>query len=191
MNLREQKKEKRREEILLAGLNLFVKKGYSAAKTSDIAKEANMSNGLLFHYFDSKEKLYEELIRIGMDSSNEWLEGNTNYPLAFFMTLTEKILDMIKENPYKAKFFILLAQALRSTATSQEIKKILGKQGERYTKTVMLIQKGQQMGEIRDGDPKALSYAFWCSVQGIVEQIAVYPKTPFPQAEWMVSILKK
>ena len=55
---RVEQKEKRRQEILNAGLDLFIQKGYSATRTAEIAKAVDMSEGLLFHYFETKEKLY-------------------------------------------------------------------------------------------------------------------------------------
>lgn len=69
MDTRKEKKERRRQEILYAALELFVTKGYAATKITDIAKSANMSRGLMFHYFESKEKLYEELIRMGLEGT--------------------------------------------------------------------------------------------------------------------------
>ena len=66
MGIREEQREKRREEILAAGLDLFIRKGYVATKISDIAAQVGMSVGLLFHYFQSKENLYEELIKYGI-----------------------------------------------------------------------------------------------------------------------------
>ena len=59
MNRKEQK-EQRRIDILYKGLELFVNKGYKATKITDIADELNISVGLLFHYFKSKEDLYYE-----------------------------------------------------------------------------------------------------------------------------------
>ena len=154
MNTRDQQKEKRREEILLAGLDLFVKKGYAATKTSDIAKAVNMSDGLLFHYFATKESLYEELIRIGTESSQAWMETDERSPLNFFTNVTNQILDMIRMNPQGAKFFVLIAQALRSSTTPERITQILASQETRYAKTVELIWKGQEAGEIRRGNPE-------------------------------------
>ena len=51
MDTRKEKKERSRQEILYAALELFVTKGYAATKITDIAKSANMSRGLMFHYF--------------------------------------------------------------------------------------------------------------------------------------------
>jgi AcrR family transcriptional regulator len=69
LETRKEQKEKRRQEILCAALELFVSRGYAATKITDIAAQANMSTGLMFHYFESKEKLYEELIRMGVEAT--------------------------------------------------------------------------------------------------------------------------
>ena len=70
MGIRQEQKEQRRQEILYAALNLFVTKGYAATTITDIAESVSMSVGLLFHYFESKEKLYEELVRMGLEGTN-------------------------------------------------------------------------------------------------------------------------
>jgi hypothetical protein len=53
-----------------------------------------------------------------------------------------------------------------------------------------LIQEGQQLGEIKEGNAQALSIALWCSIQGIAEEIAMNPNSPFPQADWIIDILR-
>ncbi len=72
MTKREEQKEKRRQDILRAGLKLFACKGYEATKINDIAEEAGMSLGLLYHYFESIEILHEELINIALAKEILW-----------------------------------------------------------------------------------------------------------------------
>lgn len=67
MATREEQREKRRLDILEAALDLFTSKGYGATRTSDIAKAVKMSDGLLFHYFASKELLYLEIVKMATD----------------------------------------------------------------------------------------------------------------------------
>ncbi|MFD0590383.1 TetR/AcrR family transcriptional regulator [Paenibacillus sp. GCM10027627] len=50
--------EEKRGRIINAALKEFALKGYAAASTNEIAKEAGISKGLLFHYFTSKKDLY-------------------------------------------------------------------------------------------------------------------------------------
>jgi len=57
------KLENKRERILLAARRLFVKQGFHSTPTSAIAREANVSNGTLFHYFNTKEELINTLFK--------------------------------------------------------------------------------------------------------------------------------
>lgn len=53
-NLEDEKQIK----ILNAALKVYVQKGYDHASTNEIVKEAGISKGLLFHYFNNKKTLY-------------------------------------------------------------------------------------------------------------------------------------
>jgi AcrR family transcriptional regulator len=59
--IRTAKAEKTRELIYSTALDLFARKGYSDTTLRDIAKEANVSLGLTYRYFESKEELLLEL----------------------------------------------------------------------------------------------------------------------------------
>lgn len=50
--------EEKRERIINAALKEFALKGYEKASTNEIVKEANISKGLLFHYFNKKKDLF-------------------------------------------------------------------------------------------------------------------------------------
>ncbi len=50
-----------REEILERCFNIFSKKGYSNVSIREIADEAGVSTGTLYHYFNNKENILEEL----------------------------------------------------------------------------------------------------------------------------------
>ena len=54
--------EDKRRKIIAAAIKEFSKKGYEKASTNEIIKEAGVSKGLLFHYFDSKKNLYLRVI---------------------------------------------------------------------------------------------------------------------------------
>ncbi|MDH5517897.1 MAG: TetR/AcrR family transcriptional regulator [Gammaproteobacteria bacterium] len=57
------RKEARPEEILDAALDLFTEKGFNATRMVDVAKQAGVSKGTLYLYFESKELLLQELVR--------------------------------------------------------------------------------------------------------------------------------
>ncbi len=51
----------RREQVLAAALKLFCEQGYAGTSTKRIAQAAGVAEGLVFHYFSSKEQLLLEL----------------------------------------------------------------------------------------------------------------------------------
>lgn len=51
-------KPEKQERILNAAIKEFAKKGYKNTSTDEIVKEANISKGALFHYFNSKKDLF-------------------------------------------------------------------------------------------------------------------------------------
>lgn len=51
------RKEARPEEILVAAMNLFGKYGYATCRMEDIAKEAGLTKGALYLYYENKEEL--------------------------------------------------------------------------------------------------------------------------------------
>lgn len=190
MNIREEQKQQRRKKILSVSLDLFIRKGFNATKMSDIAEKADMSIGLFFHYFKSKEEVYEKLVGIGLTGTQGIMEFHKENPLEFFETVANMVFTMLKENPDSAKIFVLMAQAQHNEYASKAVKKMLLKV-DNIDMSTSLIKIGQSDGTIRQGNPKALSTAFWCSIQGIAEQLALYPRTPPPEAKWIVDILRK
>ena len=96
MSTREEQKEQRRRLILMKALELFVKRGYSETKIGDIAKAANMSTGLMFHYFESKEQLYEELVKMGLHGTNTPQEMNFSSPLEYFTGFLNALFSYAK-----------------------------------------------------------------------------------------------
>ena len=53
----------RRRELLEAAVRVFARKGFHAARVGDIAEEAGVAHGLLYHYFRSKEEVLETIFR--------------------------------------------------------------------------------------------------------------------------------
>ncbi len=190
MTKREEQKILRRQQILEKGLELFVEKGYNATKISDIAKAANMSVGLMFHYFESKEKLYEELIMLGLQGTQTVMNYKNESSILIFEQATRNIFEVIHSNPLVAKMFILMERTQHNVELPKRIRD-LANEVNNIPMSVPLIEKGQRNGEIKKGNPLALSVAFWCSIQGIAETIAMHPELPCPDPEWVLDIIRK
>jgi AcrR family transcriptional regulator len=52
----------RRDDILKASLHLFARKGFHGTSMRDIAREAEITEGLIYHYFASKRDLFRAII---------------------------------------------------------------------------------------------------------------------------------
>src|SRR5687767_13348984 len=55
-------KRDRREDILQASLKLFAEKGFHGTSMRDIARSADITEGLIYHYFASKRDLFRAII---------------------------------------------------------------------------------------------------------------------------------
>jgi AcrR family transcriptional regulator len=53
----------RRRELLDAAVRVFARKGFRGARVGDIAEEAGVAHGLLYHYFRSKDEVLETIFR--------------------------------------------------------------------------------------------------------------------------------
>ena len=188
MGVREEQKEQRYQLIIAKALELFVKKGYRETKVSDIAKAANMSTGLMFHYFESKEQLYEKLVQIGIEGTKSPAKKQVNTPVEYFSDFLDDLFAYTKEQPWVVWMFVLMFQARRGDGVPEHIRN-LAMQVNQAQESARMIEKGQKEGYFREGDPYALAYTFWSSVQGIMEQLAVTPDMPLPKTEWLMSIL--
>jgi len=58
----QRRKDQRPVEILTAALGLFVSKGFAATKIDDIAKQAKVSKGTVYLYFESKDELFKKMV---------------------------------------------------------------------------------------------------------------------------------
>ena len=53
----------KRRLILDAAIRVFARRGFHACRVSDVADEAGVAYGLVYHYFDSKEKILNTLFQ--------------------------------------------------------------------------------------------------------------------------------
>ncbi|MGB8346026.1 MAG: TetR/AcrR family transcriptional regulator [Ktedonobacteraceae bacterium] len=73
--------EDRSEQIIDAALRVFSRKGFTKATNKDIAREAGITPGLIYYYFENKEALFRALVE-------------SRSPLRLLSSLPEQVLDM-------------------------------------------------------------------------------------------------
>ncbi|MEW6640445.1 MAG: TetR/AcrR family transcriptional regulator [Pseudomonadota bacterium] len=89
---RERRKAERPGEILDAAFEEFVANGYAATRLEDVAKRAGVTKGTIYFYFDTKERVFDEMIR------------HVSRPL--FDDLTAFVATL--EGPYRARLRALI-----------------------------------------------------------------------------------
>jgi AcrR family transcriptional regulator len=65
---RQRRKDARPQELLDAGLALFVEKGFAASRMDEVAQRAGVSKGTLYLYYPSKEELFKAVVRHNLSS---------------------------------------------------------------------------------------------------------------------------
>lgn len=104
----------RRSRILEAALTEFSEKGYKKASTNTIVREAQVSKGLLFHYFISKKELYIYLLFAANDTVLEELIEGVNFAdrdvlnRLYQSTITK--IESYRKHPMFSKLFDTLEQ---------------------------------------------------------------------------------
>ncbi len=96
--------EDRREQIIDAAMRVFAQKGFVRATNKDVAYEAGITAGLIYHYFESKEALLMAVI-----------EGRS--PLKILSALPANVLSM----PPEQFFPFVIQQILRVVETENFI----------------------------------------------------------------------
>ena len=141
MGVREEQYQQRKEQLLQIALEEFINKGYFGTSTREIAKIAGISSGLMFHYFASKQELYEFLVEVGC--SEMMLEyKDEDDPLTVFESHLSQTLQMISTNPFVGRMFVFMGDA------SYNAGKISQKAGEMIAQhniieqSIPLIMKG-------------------------------------------------
>ena len=190
MGKRVEQKEKQRQNLLNVSLDLFVRRGYHGTTVRGIAEQAHTSVGLVFHYFPTKQAILEELARfahIGTSSARDLLTAPFP-PLKIFEQIVEMTLHYLEE-PTASSLFLLVNQINTLESIPEHIKQMVNS-SDVVRASIPIILKGQQMGEIKTGDPLSLSLAFWGALQGIAEVRLWFPDAPVPDSRCIVDIMK-
>lgn len=188
---RKEQKEERKQKILMTALTLFVERGYYDTKITDIAAAVPMSTGLMFHYFESKEELLLELVKMGAAGTKAAAgQGPDNIPPEIYLEkFLEQLFSYSKEQPWVFNMFVLMGQVRRNGMPEEARQVALSV--DTIDKTADMIRAGQKSGKFRSGDAKLLSTCFWASIQGIMEEMAMDKEMKAPDAKWLMALLLK
>ena len=122
-------KQEKQDRIINAALKVFAKNSYRHASTDEVVKEAGISKGLIFHYFESKAGLYEFLFEYSarfmlLELSREVSSSETDF-FELIRQMERARMQVMKLYPYMQQF---LNMSLKETC--READRIAGRRAE-------------------------------------------------------------
>jgi AcrR family transcriptional regulator len=164
MSITEERKKQleiqRRQQIQKAAMQLFFENGYRNTSMSDIAKDAGISKGLIYHYFKNKQELLSSFQDKIMDCLNEI--GTLSTCKETLIEFGRRFLLIEKdEEGYIPPLQVLIVACIKGELDQdfQEGNTFLKMMAEEYF--VELFKKGIEAGEFKQGDPLVYSNIFW------------------------------
>jgi AcrR family transcriptional regulator len=113
--------EDRREQIMDAALRVFAQKGFARATNREIAREAGVTSGLIYHYFDSKDALLKAIIeqrsplQMVRDLSPQMLAMP---PEALLRVIVRQMLAIVEDERFVQLLRVYLPEAMYSPDVS-------------------------------------------------------------------------
>jgi len=106
-------RKSRKDRIMETALELFASEGYHSVSISQIAVKAEMSKGLLYNYFPSKEELLNAILVLGLEKIHDILariEDELDTPEELLIYIRGGFQTMKKETEFYKLYFGLLFQ---------------------------------------------------------------------------------
>ncbi len=168
----------KRKRILDAAVRVFAEHGYHGARVGDIAEDAGVAHGLLYHYFASKD---EVLKTIFVENWGELLKRfraveETHEPADEKLAGIAKILLRTWRNDPA-----LVTVMVREVARSQHIQGQVAEVGEAFEIIQRVIEQGQATGLFRPGIDARL--ASWVLYGGLEEVLTGWVLGQLPDSE--------
>jgi TetR/AcrR family transcriptional regulator, fatty acid metabolism regulator protein len=158
--------EERRRQILDAAVRAFARKGYHACRVSDIAEEAGVAYGLVYHYFESKDAVLESIFRemwgmmVGAINAIEEIEESPREQLRKSCAI---VLRTWRDYPDVVR--VLVREVARS---GEQLQREVEEIAHAFEALQRIIERGQQQRVFRDDLSPRL--AAWI-VYGALEEI--------------------
>jgi TetR/AcrR family transcriptional regulator, fatty acid metabolism regulator protein len=158
--------EEKRRQILDAAVRVFARKGFHTSRVGDIAAEAGVAHGLLYHYFESKDELLETIFRENWGVLLERIAAveETDEPVPEQLGGVAKIL--LRTWLHRPDIVRIV---VREFGRSPEVAQRLGELAKPIEAVERLIARGIERGELRaDLDPKLAATVFYGGIDELL-----------------------
>lgn len=157
-------REEMRNTILQKSLLYFARNGFSGTKISDLSKNIGIGQGTIYVYFESKEELFQEILKIA--DSNELIKKMkllVAMPISAkkkLRMLSETVLNRLEDDETFAAMIALNTQMLLERNEVYSSGKTTY-QTELYNYTAKIIEQGQEEKSMIDDSSMKLADYYW------------------------------
>jgi TetR/AcrR family fatty acid metabolism transcriptional regulator len=166
MAARTERRTDRRRQILGAAVKVFAAKGFHAARVGDVAEEAGVAYGLVYHYFSSKDELLETIFRstwTDMLARVREVEASGVPATEAVRQVTALLLRTWRRDPDLVR--VLVREVTRSQHVQQGIKEI----AEAMEALENIVRRGQESGEFQpELDPRLAAVVFYGALDEVL-----------------------
>jgi TetR/AcrR family fatty acid metabolism transcriptional regulator len=157
----------RRRQILDAAIRVFARQGFHACRVSDIAREAGVAYGLVYHYFNSKDQVLNELFVERWSlllAAIEEVDSRPIPPREKLDAVAGFIIDSYRHDPELMKVIIVEVTRAANSFGRTHLPEI----SQAYDLIAKIVRDAQAAGDFRgDVDPTFASMWFY----GAIEQL--------------------
>jgi len=163
----------KRALILDAAIKVFAQKGYHGSRVSDIAREADIAYGLVYHYFKNKEEILHTIFdeRWGgfLEVMDEIAQRDTSTEDKL-VSVAALILNGYRVAPDWVKVLVLELQRSSRFAEPGQLRAV----GRMFQILARMLRAGQEKGELRpELDPDVACYVFGGALEIVVTSLVL------------------
>ena len=173
----------KRRIILDAAVRVFARQGFHTCRVSDIADEAGVAYGLVYHYFGSKDEVLDTLFLERWDVMVALIEDIDTQPIPArdkLSTIASFIVDSYRHDPELMKVIIVEVTRAANSFGQTHLDVIR----KAYARIADIVARGQADGEFRDDvTAQFAALAFY----GAIEQVLtgwIFDFLPRGEAEY-------
>ena len=157
----------KRQQILDAAVRVFAAKGYDKSRVGDVARQAGVAYGLVYHYFDSKDQMLNELFserwELLLEASQE-VQSSGAPPRDKLAGVANFIIESYRHEPELMKVIIVEVTRAANSFGRTHLPEI----SQAYDQVSEIVADAQEAGEFRDDvDPSFAAMVFY----GAIEQL--------------------
>ena len=173
----------KRRAILDAAITVFARQGFHSARVSDVAAEAGVAYGLVYHYFRSKDEVLDTLFlerwNVMLDVIRD-LDGQDLPAREKLYAIASFIVDSYRHDPELMKVIIVEVTRAANSFGQTHLEKIT----EAYELIAGIVARAQADGLFKDTvTPRFAAMAFY----GAIEQVLsgwIFETLPRGDAEY-------